>query len=127
MSGYLGEPGLTRRALDGPWLRTGDRAIRDPDGHLRFTGWDKAIVKTLGLVVDREEVRAALLDLLPDGARVRLSARPRPRWGHQYAATVICPGSAPAMDELRARLAVKLSFYKIPDPITVDPAGLSSF
>jgi len=115
MSGYLNEPEATRRCMLGAWLRTGDRAVRDPDGHLRFTGWDKAVVKTLGLVVDRREVEATLLELLPAGARVRLSPAAHPRWGHKYTARISCPGQAPDLDRLRAGLEERLSFYKIPE------------
>ena len=119
MSGYLGEPEATAQALDGPWLRTGDRTTRHPDGHFHFTGWDKAIIKTLGFVVDLKEVEATLLDLLPLGSIVRLSTNPRPRWGHQLAAEVECPAPAPTVDQLRAQLAQRLSFYKIPDPLQI--------
>ena len=80
---------------------------------------DTARPETLGLVVDLKEVESALLDLLPVGARVRLSPLPMPRWGHQLAAHISCPRPAPTVDELKAQLAQRLSFFKIPNPLTM--------
>jgi fatty-acyl-CoA synthase len=36
MKGYLKDPQATRAALAGGWLRTGDLAVREPDGHIRL-------------------------------------------------------------------------------------------
>ena len=71
--------------------------------------------------MDLKEVEAALLDLLPRGSRVRLSPTPHPRWGHHLSAQVECPAPAPTENELRAQLAQRLSFYKIPELKIVTP------
>jgi fatty-acyl-CoA synthase len=62
MRGYFKNPGETARTIDGAgWLHTGDLGILRPDGHLRFMGRYKDMLKIGGENVDPMEVEAYLM------------------------------------------------------------------
>jgi acyl-coenzyme A synthetase/AMP-(fatty) acid ligase len=61
MSGYLGDPGATARALSDGWLRTGDLVRREPDGSYSFLGRIGERVKVGGFWVTPSRVQAELL------------------------------------------------------------------
>lgn len=61
MQGYLDAPELTREALVGGWLRTGDLGKVDASGHLRLLGRSKNMIVTEGgKNVYPEDIEAAL-------------------------------------------------------------------
>jgi fatty-acyl-CoA synthase len=61
MQGYYRKPEETARAIDGDgWLHTGDMGVLRPDGHLRFVGRYKDMLKIGGENVDPTEVEAYL-------------------------------------------------------------------
>ena len=62
MQGYYNRPEETAKAIDSEgWLHTGDMGVLRPDGHLRFVGRFKEMLKTGGENVDPMEVEAYLL------------------------------------------------------------------
>src|SRR6266478_1881007 len=62
MQGYYGKPAETERALDREgWLHSGDMGIVRTDGHLRFMGRYKDMLKIGGENVDPMEVEAFLM------------------------------------------------------------------
>jgi len=62
MQGYYKKPEETSRAIDGKgWLHTGDMGVMREDGHLRFMGRFKEMLKTGGENVDPMEVEAYLI------------------------------------------------------------------
>jgi len=64
MQGYYGKPTETERALDSDgWLHSGDMGVMRPDGHLRFMGRYKDMLKIGGENVDPMEVEAFLMSL----------------------------------------------------------------
>src|SRR5262249_13763240 len=64
MQGYYGKPRETARALDrGGWVRSGDMGLMRSDGHLRFMGRYKDMLKVGGENVDPMEVEAFLMSL----------------------------------------------------------------
>src|SRR6266446_6225921 len=64
MQGYYGKPAETERALDREgWLHSGDMGIVRTDGHLRFMGRYKDMLKIGGENVDPMEVEAFLMGL----------------------------------------------------------------
>jgi fatty-acyl-CoA synthase len=64
MQGYYGKPAETAQALDREgWLHSGDMGIMRSDGHLRFMGRYKDMLKIGGENVDPMEVEAFLMSL----------------------------------------------------------------
>jgi fatty-acyl-CoA synthase len=62
MQGYYKRPEDTARAIDGEgWFHTGDMGVVRPDGHLRFLGRYKDMLKIGGENVDPMEVEAFLM------------------------------------------------------------------
>jgi fatty-acyl-CoA synthase len=62
MQGYYCKPEETAKAIDGEgWLHTGDMGAIRPDGHLRFMGRYKDMLKVGGENVDPLEVEAYLM------------------------------------------------------------------
>jgi fatty-acyl-CoA synthase len=62
MQGYYNKPEETAKTIDlGGWLHTGDMGLMRPDGHLRFVGRYKEMLKIGGENVDPMEVEAYLL------------------------------------------------------------------
>jgi len=64
MQGYYGKPAETAQALDRDgWLHSGDMGVIRADGHLRFIGRYKDMLKIGGENVDPMEVEAFLMSL----------------------------------------------------------------
>jgi fatty-acyl-CoA synthase len=62
MRGYYKRPEETARAIDRDgWMHTGDMGVMRPDGHLRFVGRYKDMLKIGGENVDPMEVEAYLM------------------------------------------------------------------
>jgi acyl-CoA synthetase (AMP-forming)/AMP-acid ligase II len=61
MQGYLHQPELTREALRGGWLHSGDLGYLDPDGYLFIVDRIKDMIITGGENVYSAEVERALL------------------------------------------------------------------
>ena len=71
--GYLHDtPGLPRR---GAWLCTGDKALREPDGSVRFLGLYKPMFTRNGFNVYPREVERVVGDM-PGVTRVEVGSRP---------------------------------------------------
>jgi len=62
MQGYYNKPDETAKTIDDDdWLHTGDMGVFRPDGHMRFIGRYKEMLKTGGENVDPMEVEAYLV------------------------------------------------------------------
>ena len=121
---YLGDPRQTALkfipAPDGNrWYRTGDRAVRRPDGSIVFLGRVDNQVKIRGVRVELGEVEAALLTH-PDLTAAAVVAVPAIAGGKQLAAYVV--GAGLTASALREYLADLLTSYAIPSAITFVPA-----
>jgi acyl-CoA synthetase (AMP-forming)/AMP-acid ligase II len=60
MAGYLNDPEATERTIVDGWLRTGDLARRDADGHVVVVDRLKELIKTDGLQVPPAELERVL-------------------------------------------------------------------
>ncbi len=62
-TGYLNRPDATAAAFDGDWFRTGDMAVRDPDGSVRIVGRRATdLIKSGGYKIGAGEIENALLE-----------------------------------------------------------------
>jgi acyl-CoA synthetase (AMP-forming)/AMP-acid ligase II len=112
MEGYYGRERHEVFDADG-WYRTGDVVVDDEEGFFYFKGRRGDMIKTSGANVSPREVEAAIFDLTGLAAHV-IGIADEAR-GQVVAAAVRVPaGRVVNLDELRSRLAARLSSYKVP-------------
>jgi fatty-acyl-CoA synthase len=115
MKGYLKNPKSTRKALRGGWFRTGDLAVRHPDGYIEVKDRSKDIIISGGENISSLEVEEALYRH-PAVMEAAVVAKPDAKWGETPCAFVtLKPGvsgvsGAELIDWLRGRIAR----YKVP-------------
>ena len=115
MRGYYGKPAETAQALDRDgWLHSGDMGVMREDGHLRFMGRYKDMLKIGGENVDPMEVEAFLMSL----AGINLAAVvsfPDARLSEVGVAFVRRePGHALTDAEVLAHCKGRIASFKIP-------------
>ncbi len=113
MSGYLNNPAATAESIakDG-WLRTGDIAHFDEDGHLYITDRLKELIKYKGFQVAPAELEAVLLTH-PDIADAAIAARPDPQAGEIPVAFVVPAAGKTLTDaDVTGYLDGRLAHYK---------------
>jgi fatty-acyl-CoA synthase len=115
MRGYYGKPVETAQALDHDgWVHTGDMGVIRADGHLRFLGRYKDMLKIGGENVDPMEVEAFLMS----HAAINLAAVvsfPDPRLAEVAVAFVKREPGSPLTDtEVLAHCHGRIASFKIP-------------
>jgi fatty-acyl-CoA synthase len=115
MRGYYGKPAETAQALDRDgWVHTSDMGVIRADGHLRFMGRYKDMLKIGGENVDPMEVEAFLMS----HAAINLAAvvsLPDPRLAEVAVAFVKREPSSPLTDtEVLAHCRGRIASFKIP-------------
>jgi fatty-acyl-CoA synthase len=115
MRGYYGKPAETAQALDRDgWVHTGDMGFIRADGHLRFMGRYKDMLKIGGENVDPMEVEAFLMS----HAAINLAAVvsfPDSRLSEVGVAFVKCePGSALTDADVLGHCKGRIASFKIP-------------
>ncbi len=115
MDGYFENPAETARALDSAgWLHTGDMGLMRPDGHLRFLGRIKDMLRVGGENVDPMEVEGLLLEH-PAVHQVAVVAYPDDRLGEVGVAFVQpAPGHAITPAEVIDHCKGRLAGFKLP-------------
>lgn len=61
-AGYWNRPQLNQATFDGPWMRTGDKYLRDQSGAYAYCGRSDDLLKVGGIYVSPMEVENALLE-----------------------------------------------------------------
>ena len=120
MQGYYRDPETTARAVgaDG-WFHTGDAGILRADGHLRFVGRYKDMIKVGGENVDPTEVES-YLGACPGVRQSAVVGYPDARLGEVAVVFVLpAPGAAVAPDELLAFCRGRIASFKIPRHVFV--------
>lgn len=115
MQGYYKKPSETAASYtnDG-WFHTGDTAVWRPDGHLRFLGRYKDMLKVGGENVDPMEVEGFLLDH-PAVFQVAVVGCPDERLSEVAVAYVQkTPGAKISEEEVIAYCRGKVASFKIP-------------
>ncbi|MGW7446189.1 amino acid adenylation domain-containing protein [Kitasatospora sp. NPDC054795] len=127
--GYLGDSGRTAAAfLADPFgppgtrmYRTGDRAVRRPDGQLEFLERRDHQVKIRGHRIELGEIEAALRRL-PGLAQAAVLAVPDTQGRRQLVGYLVADGPvAPEPSDVRRRLADVLPDYMVPAHVRVLP------
>jgi malonyl-CoA/methylmalonyl-CoA synthetase len=113
--GYRGRPDATAAALRDGWFRTGDMAVRDPDGYLRIVGRRATdLIKSGGYKIGAGEIENALLEH-PGVAEAAVTGQPDADLGERIVAWVVpAGGSPPSAQELADHVAALLAPHKRP-------------
>ncbi|WP_031476101.1 acyl-CoA synthetase [Streptomyces bicolor] len=114
---YLNRPDATTAAFtaDG-WFRTGDMAVRDPDGYVRIVGRKATdLIKSGGYKIGAGEIENALLEH-PGVREAAVTGEPDADLGERIVAWVVPenPQSPPTADELADHVARRLAPHKRP-------------
>jgi len=120
MQGYYRDPEATARAVDADgWFHTGDAGILRADGHLRFVGRYKDMIKVGGENVDPTEVES-YLGACPGVRESAVVGYPDARLG-EVAVVFVLPalGAAVAPHELIAFCRGRIASFKIPRHVFV--------
>jgi malonyl-CoA/methylmalonyl-CoA synthetase len=112
--GYLNRPDATADAMRDGWFRTGDMAVRDPDGYVRIVGRRATdLIKSGGYKIGAGEIENALLEH-PAVAEAAVTGEPDDDLGERIVAWVVPSGSPPSAEELADHVARLLAPHKRP-------------
>lgn len=116
-TGYLNRPDASAAAFtaDG-WFRTGDMAVRDPDGQVRIVGRKATdLIKSGGYKIGAGEIENALLEH-PGVREAAVTGEPDADLGERIVAWVVPadPQSPPTLRELADHVAGRLAPHKRP-------------
>lgn len=115
--GYYLDPAATRAAVPDGWFRSGDLAVRHPDGYLEIRDRAKDIIISGGENISSVEIERALLEH-PAVLEAAVVAAPDEHWGERpYAFVSLRPGQHATSAELRTHLRDRLAKFKIPDHV----------
>ncbi|MET7453509.1 acyl-CoA synthetase [Streptomyces sp. NPDC005574] len=116
-TGYLNRPDATAAAFtaDG-WFRTGDMAVRDPDGYVRIVGRKATdLIKSGGYKIGAGEIENALLEH-PGVREAAVTGEPDADLGERIVAWIVPEdsGGPPSAGELADHVAGRLAPHKRP-------------
>jgi fatty-acyl-CoA synthase len=97
MDGYLDDPAATAAAFRDGWLRTGDVAVRDPDGFLTIVDRVKDMIVSGGFNIFAGDVERALSDH-PGVRECAVIGVPDDIWGESVLAYVVPVAAEPGDD-----------------------------
>ncbi len=114
---YLNRPDATAAAFtaDG-WFRTGDMAVREPDGYVRIVGRKATdLIKSGGYKIGAGEIENALLEH-PGVREAAVTGEPDADLGERIVAWIVPadPQSPPSAEELADHVAGRLAPHKRP-------------
>jgi fatty-acyl-CoA synthase len=115
MKGYYNKPAETAAVL-GPdgWLRTGDVALRTPDGYYRITGRIKDMIIRGGENIYPREIEEFLYTH-PDVADVQVVGVPDEKFVEEVCAWVrLRPGASLTAEALRCFCRERIAHFKVP-------------
>ncbi|MFJ9031911.1 acyl-CoA synthetase [Streptomyces sp. NPDC102274] len=113
---YLNRPDATEAAFTDGWFRTGDMAIRDPDGYVRIVGRKATdLIKSGGYKIGAGEIENVLLEH-PGVREAAVTGEPDADLGERIVAWIV-PARAeapPSAQELADHVAAQLAAHKRP-------------
>jgi acyl-CoA synthetase (AMP-forming)/AMP-acid ligase II len=115
MSGYLGQPELTRSRIADGWVHAGDLAWQDQEGYYYLAGRSDDVIFRGGENIYPAEIENVLA-AHPAVAAAAVVGMPDPYWGHIVTAVVTLHSDVEAA-ELVAFCRGSLASYKVPDRV----------
>ncbi len=114
---YWGNPAATAARRRGGWIMTGDLAVRDAAGYIRFLGRDDDMISSAGYRIGPAEVEESLVRH-PSVAEVAVIPAPDEIRGQVVKAMVVLAeghrGGGELTAELQAQVKTQLAAYKYP-------------
>jgi malonyl-CoA/methylmalonyl-CoA synthetase len=87
--GYLNRPDATEEAFSDGWFRTGDVAVREPDGYIRLIGRQSTdLIKSGGFKIGAGEIETALLEH-PGVSEAAVTGEPDDDLGERIVAWIV--------------------------------------
>ena len=118
MAGYLHDPEATSAAFHGGWVRTGDLAVRHPDGYAEIRDRAKDIIISGGENVSSIEVENVIAQH-PKVLEVAVVAAAHDTWGEVPVAFVtLREGETATSEEVVAFVRERLAGFKTPKAVT---------
>jgi len=112
-SGYWGRPEATQQAWKDGWFKTGDIAIRSPDGYITLQGRRSDLIISGGFNIYPREIEELLLEQ-PGIKEATVIGVPDPIRGEVPVAYVVADPTTWDEKTLRPRLATQLASFKLP-------------
>lgn len=117
MRGYLKNPRATKEAFEGGYFRSGDLAVRYPDGYIELKDRSKDIIISGGENISTIEVESVLYKH-PAILEAAVVARPDEKWGETPCAFVTLRGGAGASaEDIIAFCRKRLAAFKTPKTV----------
>ncbi|MFI2211516.1 AMP-binding protein [Streptomyces sp. NPDC020141] len=124
--GYYRDPEASARASLGEWFRTGDLAVRHPDGYVEIRDRAKDVIISGGENIASVEVENTLT-AHPGVAEAAVVAGPHPVWGEVPVAFVARrPGATVGEAELIDFVRSRLARFKAPRRVVFGPLPTTS-
>ena len=126
MKGYLKNPSATAAAFAGGWFRTGDLAVRHPDGYIEIKDRSKDVILSGGENISSLEVEEALYRH-PKVLEAAVVAKPDEKWGETPCAFVtLKDGQSASAAEIIAFCRDMIAHYKVPRTVVFGPLPKTS-
>jgi acyl-CoA synthetase (AMP-forming)/AMP-acid ligase II len=114
--GYWNAPEQTSERFIGGRYRSGDLAVRRPDGVLEFRGRIDNQIKLRGYRIEPAEIEAALRSH-PEVGQAAVAARDNHHGERRLVAWIVPAAGEPSRRELKAYLKVHLPDYMVPSVV----------
>ncbi|WP_134727430.1 AMP-binding protein [Amycolatopsis nivea] len=126
MLGYLRDEAATRGAIPDGWFRTGDLAVRHPDGYVEIRDRSKDVIISGGENIASVEVEHVLAEH-PAVLEAAVVGAADTRWGEIPVAFVqLAPGASATAEELVDHVKARLARYKAPRLVVFGPLPKTS-
>ena len=130
MKGYLNNPSATEAAFAKGWFRSGDLAVRHPDGYIEVKDRSKDVILSGGENISSLEVEEALYRH-PKVLEAAVVARPDEKWGETPCAFVTLKDGADGDGDANAEEIIdfcrdRLAHYKAPKTVVFGPLPKTS-
>lgn len=113
MSGYYGEPEVSKEVLQKDWFYTGDLGQLDEDGYLFFSGLKKRIAKVAGSMVDLCEVECEIRKIC-GALEIEVHPIADEKFGNVLCARIISQNFVAERNRIKDHLRRRIASYKIP-------------